>query len=136
MSLKTALVLLLLSAMGCVRPGAPPPEARPVLSPAQRAAFARSLARERARGAAEARADIAEGALKLLVIGRVPACQRRFARLMEDRYQVKVEFKGCLTTDMLEAYVGGYNDVAETSLRERHGPKVLEETEAEAGCAG
>lgn len=80
------------------------------------------------RGMLMAQLDYLRGHLEVKTYGYPVRWRRRYGQILQERYGVHLNtVAGCCISPWLQAYVAGYNDVAEAHLREMFGRDVLGE---------
>jgi hypothetical protein len=81
-------------------------------------------------------ADGVRGHEEIMVFGLPPPWARETDRLLLERYGVKVNpVAGCVVTDSLVWYAGGYNSVARARLESRFGKDIFAECANDAQAA-
>jgi hypothetical protein len=80
------------------------------------------------RGMLMAYIDHARGHYEIQAAGLPPPWVGRYTRLLEDRYGVRLNcVAGCVVTNNLMWYVGGYDSVSKRLLVEKHGRDIFAE---------
>jgi hypothetical protein len=78
------------------------------------------------RGRIAAHIDVARGQYKILGYGLPVVWQPAYARLLKERYGIQYEaVAGCVVSESLTSYVGGYNAVSTSAANRKFGPDIF-----------